>query len=217
MRYISKSKPFFMPRYRKPKSKNFIAKRLILLTISFLLVASVLSEWALQSVSDEMVYQATKNYIEQTINEITTEQIIETEYIDINNDDSGKIISATTNTSKINQLKSQITGLLDEKLNGRVNTTIPFGSATQMGILNGRGFSVPLRLNIEGSVNVSFQTDFVSAGINQTCYRLIMNVNYAAHSQSKKFATDVSDSTSFVISETIIVGEVPQFMTGKAA
>ena len=84
------------------------------------------------------------------------------------------------------------------------------GSLTGVGLFNGRGFPVPVKLQLEGSAVVEFSTEFTGAGLNQTCHRLMMTVRARAYSPSKRFETSVETEAATVLAETMVVGEVPK-------
>ena len=107
-------------------------------------------------------------------------------------------------------MRLQVLGTLEESLNGSVTVEVPLGSLTVVALLNGRGFPVPLTLGMEGSADLSFQTEFVSAGINQSCHRITMTVRVQAYSHSQRFPVHVAETSSTVLAETVLVGNVPE-------
>ena len=98
---------------------------------------------------------------------------------------------------------------LEESLNGTVTVEVPVGSLTGIALLNGRGFTVPLTLQVESSADLSFETEFVSAGINQSCHRVTMTIRTQVISQSMRFPAETETETSTVLAETVLVGDVP--------
>lgn len=213
MHSITRGRPIFAPRYRVKRTAKSRIKRIFIFVVALLVSFTFLSEWALSSISDELIFHTIQEYIERRINKTIADIKVSDELLNISRDDSGKIISATADTQKMNVLKTDLTAALTKELKGKAKTTIPFGSITDIKVFNGRGFPVPLKINLEGAAQVSFQTEFLSAGINQSCYRVTLLVDYSVYSQSKNFAATIQDSTSYMISETIIVGNVPQFIT----
>lgn len=211
MRYISRNRRFFAPKYRTKKTVKSRIKLVVIAGILLFFASSIISEMALSGVSDDMIDHTLNEYIERSISEIVADYNSNDDFLDICRDETGNIVSAQANTQKINELKANITKSLHKTLNGKVSTSVPIGSSSDISILNGRGFSAPLKLNVKGSAQVSFTTEFVSVGINQSCYRVTMSVNYAVRSESKKFNADIANSTDFIISETIIVGNVPSY------
>ncbi len=100
---------------------------------------------------------------------------------------------------------------MEEPLNGSVTVEVPVGSLTGIALLNGRGFPVPLSGELEASADLSFQTEFVSAGINQSCHRVTMTVTGPRSIPSPSvLQTQAQVETSTVLAETVLVGEVPE-------
>lgn len=128
----------------------------------------------------------------------------------IERDGEGEPVAVQADTAALNELRLQVLGTLEESLNGSVTVEVPVGSLTGVALLNGRGFPVPLTLGMEGSADLSFQTEFVSAGINQSCHRVTMVVKAQGFSQSRRFETQVEVETSTVLAETVLVGAVPE-------
>lgn len=133
----------------------------------------------------------------------------EPSFVSVESDETGKPVTVYTDAAALNQLRARMLSRLEETLNGSVTVEIPAGSLTNIALLNGRGFPVPLTLRMESSADLSFQTEFVSAGINQTCHRITMTVKVQTYSQSKRFETQAEVETSTVLAETVLVGVVP--------
>lgn len=210
--YISRRRPLFAPRYRTKRTAGQRIRRVFLVLAGLVLLLSILFELALGSVSGELADQATRRYVDASVNAVVSEFSEQVDFLNIRRDESDRIISVQTDTQKQNRFRGKVTDALYQKLNGTAKTSVPFGSTTNLAVLNGRGFPVPLRFNLEGSAEVSFRTELISAGINQSCYRVTMHVEYAVYSQSRKFAVRMTDGADFVVSETVIVGNVPQFV-----
>jgi hypothetical protein len=133
----------------------------------------------------------------------------ESPYIQVERDGKGQITAASANPHALNQLKARVLERLSQSLNGRREIKVPLGSLTGIRILNGRGFCVPVRMAFEGSANLRFDTEFATAGVNQSLHRITMTVTAYAYSQSRRFEAKVEESTSTVLAETLVVGPVP--------
>lgn len=186
------------------------AKLLVLLAV--LLVGAVwFAEWGLGSVSPELTQEAARSYVLSCVNRAVEESLGEgRSFVEVDRDQTGNALAVRTDTAALNQLRGQILSRLEESLNGRVSVHVPAGSLTGIALLNGRGFPVPLALGLEGSADLSFHTEFVSAGINQSCHRVTMTVTAQVYSQSKRFETQVETESTTVLAETVVVGSVPQ-------
>ena len=111
---------------------------------------------------------------------------------------------------RLNSLRAGVLERLSRSLKGKATVYVPVGSLTGVGLFNGRGFPVPVKLQLEGSAVVEFSTEFTGAGLNQTCHRLMMTVRARAYSPSKRFETSVETEAATVLAETMVVGEVPK-------
>lgn len=172
---------------------------------------ALFSEWGLSSISPELTQEAARGYLLSCVNEAIEAEVEEESmsFVTVERDQEGKICGVSTNTAALNGLRVRVLSRLEDSLNGSVTVKIPAGSLTEIALLNGRGFPVPLKLWMEGVADLSFQTEFTSAGINQSCYRVTMTVSVQAYSQSKRFSVQVEEETSTVIAETVVVGTVP--------
>ena len=132
------------------------------------------------------------------------------EFVTVERDEQGEPLAVHADTTALNALRSQVLARLEDSLNGSVTVDVPAGSLTGIALLNGRGFPVPLKLRMEGSADLAFETEFGSAGINQSCHRITMVVTVQLYSQSQRFETQVHLETSTVLAETVLVGQVPQ-------
>lgn len=191
---------------RRRKGKAVLA----LVVMSFFGIGTF-SEWGLGSISEELTREAVRGYVLSCVNQAVEEALEEDHsFVQVERDPSGEPVAVQTDTSALNDLRATMLSCLEKTLNGRITVQVPAGSLTGIALLNGRGFPIPLRLSLESSADLSFQTDFSSAGINQSCHRVTMTVTVQAYSQSKRFETQVQVESSTVLAETVLVGTVPE-------
>ena len=87
------------------------------------------------------------------------------------------------------------------------------GTLTGVPWLSARGPSVSIKMIPQGVIKAQFVSEFVSAGVNQTHHRLIMNVSMTASAVIPGFTSQVEVLSDFLIAETVIVGDVPEYYT----
>lgn len=147
--------------------------------------------------------------IEDTVYAAASEKNTES-LTEILRDTDGKILSMSTDTKGLAAFRAQLTEALTEEMEDfRVQLQIPLGSVMGGGIFSGRG--IPLKLYVigAGGILVDTESQFASAGLNQTCHRVYVTVSvdltilYHGHTET------VTVSTKVLASETVIVGEVP--------
>lgn len=205
MRYIRR---IFPRRYRRSGRKKHGALWLALGAV----VAAVLGEGAVSGVSPELIQEAARGYVLECISEAVDGELEEdpAPFVTVEKEGDGQVSLVSADQERLNRLRAGVLERLSQSLKGRVTVYVPVGSLTGIGLLSGRGFPVPIRMQMEGSAVVEFATDFTGAGLNQTCHRLTMTVRARAYSPSRKFEASVEAEAATVLAETMVVGEVPK-------
>lgn len=183
----------------------------ILLFLSFGKMSTMLREVA-QSELDSIAYDI--------IGEVAEREIMKNSYDDIvkiERDDSGRITSITGDTKKLNLLKLRISNELSQIMLKRTDdvVSVPLGSLTGIDFLTGRGPKINVRVCWVSGVDSEVLTSFTEAGINQTNYRVLINfkVQVGMMFAGREIGTFVD--TDICIAETVIVGEIPKFLSEK--
>lgn len=153
----------------------------------------------------------------ETANNIITSAIEEqlegsgSEYITVVRDENGSIVSIDTKTAKINKIQNKLKKTINEKLSDINNNqmSLPIGTLTGITLFSGVGPDVKLQLHQVGAVDIEAKSEFVSAGINQTKYRLFLTVTVELSAILPTHSTDIKVNNDYLITETIIVGEIP--------
>ena len=205
MRYIRRRLP---RRYRSSGGKR---RRLLWLGLAVILIAA-LCERAISGVSPELVEEAARGYVLECISRAVDAELEESDapFVTVERESGGKISMVSADQERLNSLRAGVLERLSRSLKGKATVYVPVGSLTGVGLFNGRGFPVPVKLQLEGSAVVEFSTEFTGAGLNQTCHRLMMTVRARAYSTSKRFETSVETEAATVLAETMVVGEVPK-------
>ena len=87
--------------------------------------------------------------------------------------------------------------------------SVHIGTLTGSHLLTGRGAELPLRYIPLGSAEVALQSEFSSAGINQTIHTLTAEITIHAGCSVPLYAADSEQSYTYLLAETVIVGDVP--------
>ena len=209
VRYILRRR--FPARYRTSGGGKSKRRKLLLIAVSVLLLWGILSETGLSSVTQELTETVTRGYLLSAMQQAVKEELQgdERDFVAVNRTGSGEISAVSADITALNDLKAGVLTRLSKFLNGKATAHIPIGSLTNIGIFNGRGPKVPVKLKLEGTADIAFRTEFSSAGINQSCHRITMTVTATVYSQSNRFEAYVTDATETVLAETVLVGEVP--------
>ncbi|WP_304584250.1 sporulation protein YunB, partial [Acutalibacter muris] len=175
MRYIRKK---FPRRYRGGGKKRRWAVWLVLAVI----VIAVFCERAISGVSPELIEEAARGYVLECISEAVDAEMEEDKgpFVNVEKGSEGQVSLVSADQERLNSLRAGVLERLSHSLKGRATVYVPVGSLTGVGLFNGRGFPVPVKLQLEGSAIVEFSTEFTGAGMNQTCHRLVMTVRARA-------------------------------------
>lgn len=115
------------------------------------------------------------------------------------------------NTQNINKLSARIQMSVQKKLNGLgdAQVKVPIGNLLNNDLISNIGPSIAIKMLPIGSVSVNYKTEFVADGINQTKYKVYLEVKakMQAYISIARVKVDVTDTLP--IAETIIVGPTP--------
>lgn len=131
----------------------------------------------------------------------------------------GLISSIRTNPDQINKLTTQITLELLDGLSELDETyiKIPIGTLFDSEYFAGRGPSISIELCPTQSVFTDISTRFEAVGINQTIHSVLLTVTVGIDLVFPTRLVSAECSETVVISETIIVGPIPDFYAATGA
>ena len=151
----------------------------------------------------------------KVINEAVSEKIARGSFdnlLDIKTDNTGKVSVVQANTVEMNRLAVETSIAVQKELEEMKarRIRIPLGDVFGSQIFAYYGPSFNISILPEGSVGVDFTTEFIEAGINQTRLKIYLFVKTRLQIIIP-FASEQTDvSISIPVSETIIVGDVPE-------
>lgn len=133
----------------------------------------------------------------------------------ITHDNNGNVIAVTCNTIKLIEIKTLFDRTIQNiiKNNPKIKFNISVGGFLWGDLFSGRGPKIPFELSFDCATKTEFKSEFENMGINQTLHKIILdlsaNIDAIVHLDTKRS----NIKTSFVLAETIIVGNVPSNYT----
>ena len=126
-------------------------------------------------------------------------------------DEAGAVLSAETDAAAVNRLNAAIGTGLNDLLSERDRALLklPIGSILGGSFLMGRGPAVTVRIDRCGAVTSELNSVFEAAGINQTVHRVELTLTVRATVLAAGMSDPIETSGTFLVSETVIVGGVP--------
>lgn len=130
-------------------------------------------------------------------------------HVTLGEDGSVRLLQA--NTAGMNSLASRASLTAQARLEALQDQTVsvPLGSALGVTLLAGTGPRIRVHMLPVGAVVTAYETEFTSAGINQTRHRVLLTMRAQVQLVLPTGASGVEAVTQVAVAESIIVGQVP--------
>ena len=130
----------------------------------------------------------------------------------------GKVYLLQANSSRLNTLAADCANAAQERIAalGEQGISIPLGTLSGIPLLAGAGPHIRLQFTPAGAVRSSFQSEFRSAGINQTLHRVNLRLTATVRVILPGESHTLTVEAEAPIAENIIVGDVPNAYTNVA-
>lgn len=124
----------------------------------------------------------------------------------------GGIATITTETVRLNNLKSAVLTQIVAQVESLDTHSlgVPLGALTGLELFAGAGPDLPIQVLSVTSAEGTYRNDFISAGINQTLHRVMLDITLTAEVLLPGGMVESIVSTPVCVAETIIIGQVPQ-------
>jgi sporulation protein YunB len=192
-------------------SKKWIALLLlVIIVIAYVLIDNAVKPTIL-SISEARLRAIAVNAMNAAVQETIGDGMNYTDLINIEKDDTGQIMLVRANAALMNSLAADTAITAQDKISsiGEQGISIPIGTIIGGQLLSGRGPLVKVKFEPVGSVTTDFMTEFEDAGINQTRHKIFLVLNATVKIVVGNASQQVEISSQVLISETIIVGSVP--------
>ncbi len=126
--------------------------------------------------------------------------------------DDGKNSILKTDIVMLNKIVSDIAIEIQNELTQikNQNIEIPIGALTGNKYLAGSGPKMKIKIISAGDIATQIKTEFESAGINQTIYRIYLEIECNVSILTSYKTIDKKINNQVLLVETVVVGEVPQ-------
>lgn len=196
-----------------------IGKRLLRFVIVVVLLTAGVLLWVRWQYREPILALAQtqiKNTTSDLINDAISEQMSngDIQYdriVYFEKDLDGQITALKTNISEVNRLKTDTLNIINDEILALdpSDMGIPIGSLFLPELMSGRGPLIPVQIISIRNSDASFASTFTQAGINQTLHQInmivVVDVVVLVLGQTESFTV----GSEMVVSETIIVGDVP--------
>ena len=139
------------------------------------------------------------------------------DFVTITRNEAGEITALSADMARLNLLRAELSAHLLERLeDSQLELTVPVGSLLPLEPPWARGPELHLRALALGTASAEFESEFTSAGINQTRHRLWLELSVPVTVLLPGGGEELTVDSRLCVAETVIVGQVPQtwFQTG---
>ncbi len=139
------------------------------------------------------------------------------DFVTITRNEAGEITALSADMARLNLLRAELSAHLLERLeDSQLELTVPVGSLLPLEPTWARGPELHLRALALGTASAEFESEFTSAGINQTRHRLWLELSVPVTVLLPGGGEELTVDSHLCVAETVIVGRVPQtwFQTG---
>lgn len=197
-----------MPRVKR-KSLIFtltFASILLLLILHIILNVNPIIEQVSEKEVSDLATIAVNRACDEVLSEYLTVNVVD--YI---MDKDGNLQMVTTNTVLMNTISRKAIEASQKKIEslGEQGVPIPLGSLSGITVLAGQGPDVYIKVFPIGSVNATFKSEFVAAGINQTRHKIILSISADIKVVMPGMNNIVQTETQILMCENVIIGKVP--------
>lgn len=155
--------------------------------------------------------EAIKIMNEESVN-VYSENFKYDDIINIEKDADGNITMIRSDTVKQNYLASQVVLKCDERLSELedLGVKIPLGYLTNNVMFYNMGPKITVKMQQVGNITTSYESEFQSAGINQTRHKIYLNLTTTMRVIVPFNSKEVEVTCQIPVSDTIIVGKIPE-------
>ncbi len=205
------------------RNKNKVTA-FIKLFIMFVLIVAVylLADTRMTPIVNTLALSRAQNLATVIINDTVAEMLTDNKndfsgLIIEEYDESGRIAALSVNSVGMNRLKSlisvHITKAIGEIEESKIN--IALGTLTGSSLLTGRGPKITLNVHISCACSIEVRNSFEYTGINQTVHKVMLDIKTDVYVLSVGNTLSSQVFTSIPVSETVIIGQIPEIYAGK--
>lgn len=206
---------------RKKIKARFVVGAFVLFLVGCFCYVYFVSNPVVVEATRHAVYSLSTTAVSDAIYDVLQEEnLTYNDLVDVKFDQNGNVELISLQTVKLNKISRRFYQVAQEYLDhmGDQGLDVALGTFTGIPFLSGVGPKINLKLASIGAMTSVFESEFRTAGINQTAHSLYIRL-YASVSMLLPAYTSVVDSvTEMLVAENIIVGEIPSvYLRGNSS
>ena len=210
-----------MEYYTKRKSHKYLLFILVIIVV-FVVFNIILVFFdrkvmpAVIKIAEIMANSQTLDIINEESIKILNNDFNYDEMVKIQKDNEGNIILIQADTAKLNLIAAELSTNCNNAFRDMDKSTIkvPLGWMSDRSIFYNLGPSMKVSIEPVGNISTSYESKFESAGINQTRHKIYLNISAKVRLKLPMNNDDIDVTTQIPVSDTIIVGKIPNTTIG---
>lgn len=206
---------------KKIKKKRKFMKFIVVFIIIAILL-TIAFESYMKPLQDKIMENEARGLVEERVSKIADDVISNSDYdydklLVKTENKNGGVMSLSVNTPAVNKIQNEFSDVFQNKMDD-LNTqyfSVPLGDLTNLTMLSSLGPRIKFSYDMTGSVDVELKSTFESTGVNQTIHSVNMIVDAEVVFISQSYMENLKIRNEFAISETVIVGDTPDYLYPK--
>lgn len=202
---------------RRRKARFLLCFFLLVLTGGFCYVFMVVNPIVVES-TKQMIYSLSTTAVSDAVYDVLSEEnFTYKDFLIVERDSSENIVFVTFDTVKLNLMARRFYQVAQEYLDkmGDGGIDVAIGAFTGLPFLVGIGPKVNLKLVSIGAMTSVFESNFVSAGVNQTNHSLFIHLYASVSLMLPAYSATIDSVTEMLVAESVISGKVPEVYLGS--
>ncbi len=199
-----------------PYARRAAHMTLLLLIAALAALCCVVSGTVLRGMVAEYAASAARDQVITTVNDIVKDVMAQAQtdgerLVELERDAQGNITAANANVAAVNRLAAEVLSrTIRQTEEEPLTVEIPLANLLGSTLLMNRGPSITVHVTMLSSSTASYRSELTAAGINQTRHQLFLDLDVQLSFLLPWQGMDTSVQTEILVSETVIVGQVPE-------
>ncbi len=192
-----------------------VRRWLLVLLILFFVVTAVAVSVVLRDMVTEYAVSSARDLVVTRVNAIVKDVMTDPAFagedlVALERDDSGAVTAVTANAPAINALSAEVLSrAVRETEQEAIKVRIPIMNLLGSALFMNHGPSLTVDVTMLSSSTASFRSELTGAGINQTRHQIFLDLDVQLSFLMPWRGMQTSVQTEILVSETVIVGQVP--------
>ena len=211
---------YYQEKFKKRKRRK--ARILLTLVLSFvvlifLYVFCVVNPVVVEATRQTILSLSTSAVSDAVLQVLTDEGVDYEDLVSVEYDTNGDVTMISLQTVVLNKLARKIYQVAQHNLDtmGENGIDVSLGTFTGLPFLSGFGPKINLKLVPIGAMTTNFESEFKSAGINQTNHSVFVKLFASVSLILPAYTATIDSTTEMLVAESVIVGKVPDVYFGS--